>query len=377
MSYNMTNVLGLLFANTHEGSVPELAAKRTTASIPFGGRFRMVDFLLSGMSNSGMSKVGIITRSNYQSLLDHIGSARPWDLARTDGGLTLLAPFGRNNDNGLFKGKLDALSSCLSYIRHTGCEYVVLSDCDLVINPDFTHLLDVHIESGADITAVCHTDNYTEEETKDSACFKVGSNGRVEAVSINRALAGKRTMDLNIYVMKTSLLLSLVEDLVSLGKFSFSVDVIQGKCAELNIHAYEFSGFYRRICDLESYYHANMALLDYKNLSQLNLRERPIYTKDRADAPAKYGYDSKVNNSLVANGCVIEGVVENSILFRGVKVAKGAVVRNSILMQDCSVGENAKVENIITDKNVTVGDGVSVTSAESCPLFIAKGRTVK
>lgn len=377
MSYNMTNVLGLLFANTHEDSVPELSANRTIASIPFGGRFRMVDFLLSGMSNSGMSKVGVITRSNYQSLLDHIGSARPWDLARNDGGLTLLAPFGRNTHTGLFKGKLDALSSCLSYIRHTGCEYVVLSDCDLVINPDFTHLIDVHIESGADITAVCHTDNYTEEETRDAACFKVASNGRVEAVSINRAMAGKRTMDLNIYAMKTSLLISLVEDLVSLGKFSFSTDVLQGMVHELNIHAYEFSGFYRRICDLESYYKANMALLDYKNLSQLMLRERPIYTKDRADAPAKYGFDSAVKNSMVANGCVIEGVVENSILFRGVRVEKGAVVKNSILMQDTVVGKDANVQNIITDKNVTVGDGVSVASAESCPLYIAKGRTVK
>ncbi len=377
MSYNMTNVLGILFANTHDGAVPELAAKRTIASIPFGGRFRMVDFLLSGMSNSGMSKVGIITRSNYQSLLDHIGSARPWDLARTDGGLTLLAPFGRNNDSGLFKGKLDALSSCLSYIRHTGCEYVVLSDCDLVINPDFTHLLDVHIEAGADITAVCHTDTYSEDETRDASCFKVGPSGRVEAVSVNRAMAGKRTMDLNIYVMKTSLLISLVEDLVSLGKFSFSVDVLQGKCAELNIHAYEFSGFYRRICDLESYYHANMALLDPENLSKLILRERPVYTKDRADAPAKYGFDSSVTNSMVANGCVIEGVVENSILFRGVKVEKEAMVKNSILMQDTVVGSGAKVENIVTDKNVVIGDGISVVSAESCPLYIAKDRVVK
>ncbi len=377
MSYNMTNVLGILFANTHEGAVPELAAKRTIASIPFGGRFRMVDFLLSGMSNSGMSKVGIITRSNYQSLLDHIGSARPWDLARTDGGLTLLAPFGRNNDTGLFKGKLDALSSCLSYIRHTDCEYVVLSDCDLVINPDFTHLLDVHIESGADITAVCHTDSYTEEETKDAACFKVGRGGRVEAVAINRAMAGKRTMDLNIYVMKTSLLINLVEDLVSLGKFSFSVDVLQGKYAELDIRAYEFSGFYRRICDLESYYHANMALLEPENLKKLMPRERPVYTKDRADAPAMYGFDSAVRNSLVANGCVIEGVVENSILFRGVKVEKGAVVRNSILMQDTVVGKDTTVSNIVTDKNVEIGDGLSVTSAESCPLYIAKGRILK
>lgn len=376
MSYNMTNVLGILFANSHEESVPELSAKRTMASIPFGGRFRLVDFLLSGMSNSGMSKVGIITRSNYQSLLDHIGSARPWDLARTDGGLTLLAPFGRNQDIGLYKGKLDALYSRLGYIMNAGCEYVVLSDCDLVINPDFSHLMEAHISSGADITAVCHTDVYTEEETREAACFKVSEDGRVELVSINRAMAGRRTMDLNIYVLKVSLLASLVDDLVSLGKYSFSRDVLQAKVGELNIRAYEFSGFYRRICDLESYYNANMALLDHDNLAKLVMSERPVYTKDRADAPAKYGFDSAVKNSLVANGCVIEGVVENSILFRGVKVGKGSVVRNAILMQDTVVGKGTTVSNIVTDKNVTIGDGLTVSSAESCPLYIAKGRTL-
>lgn len=376
MSYNMTNVLGILFANSHEESVPELSAKRTMASIPFGGRFRLVDFLLSGMSNSGMSKVGIITRSNYQSLLDHIGSARPWDLARTDGGLTLLAPFGRNQDIGLYKGKLDALYSRLGYIMNAGCEYVVLSDCDLVINPDFSHLMEAHISSGADITAVCHTDVYTEEETREAACFKVSEHGRVELVSINRAMAGRRTMDLNIYVLKVSLLASLVDDLVSLGKYSFSRDVLQAKVGELNIRAYEFSGFYKRICDLESYYNANMALLDHDNLAKLVMSERPVYTKDRADAPAKYGFDSAVKNSLVANGCVIEGVVENSILFRGVKVGKGSVVRNAILMQDTVVGKGTTVSNIVTDKNVTIGDGLTVSSAESCPLYIAKGRTL-
>ncbi len=376
MSYNMTNVLGILFANTHEGSVPELASKRTMASIPFGGRFRMVDFPLSGMSNSGMSKIGIITRANYQSLLDHIGSARPWDLSRTDGGLTLLAPFGRNTDTGLFRGKLEALYSCISFIRHTDCEYTVLTDCDLVINPDFHHLVDAHIESGADITAVCHTDEYTEEETKDASCFKLGENGRVEAVAINRAMAGRRTMDLNIYVMKTSLLISLVEDLVSLGKYSFSRDVLQEKAGELDIRAYEFDGFYRRICDLDSYYKANMALLDHENLAKLVKSERPVYTKDRADAPARYGFNCSVKNSLIANGCIIEGVVENSILFRGVKVGKGTIVKNAILMQDTVVGKDCCLLNVITDKNVTVNDGQTVTSAESCPLYISKGRTL-
>lgn len=375
MSYNMTNVLGILFASAHEASVSELTANRAMAAIPFGGSFRMVDFLLSAMSNSGMSKVGIITKSNYQSLMDHLGSARQWDLARSDGGLTLLNPFGRTTDSSLFTGKLDALHSCLGYINKTNCEYAVLSDCDMVINPDLTDIVETHIASGADITAVCSTREYTEKETAESSCFKVEGN-RVTEVAINRKMAGIHTMDLNIYVIKVSKLVSLVEDLVSLGKFSFSRDVLQDKCSELDIRVYEYTGFNERVCDMESYFKANMAMLDRTNLSELAMGKSPVYTKDRSDAPARFGFDSSVKNSLIANGCVIEGVVENSVLFRGVKVEKGAIIRNSILMQDTFVSKWATVSNIITDKNVTIGEGLTVSSGESCPLYIPKGRTL-
>lgn len=375
MSYNMTNVLGILFASAHEASVPELTAKRAMAAVPFGGSFRMVDFLLSAMSNSGMSKVGIITKSNYQSLMDHVGSARPWDLARTDGGLTLLNPFGRTTDSSLFTGKLDALYSCLGYIKKTGCEYTVLSDCAMVINPDFSDIVEAHIASGADITAVCSTREYTEEETREASCFNVVGD-KVTEVAINRKMAGVHTMDLNIYVLKTTKLVSLVEDLVSRGKFSFSRDVMQDKCAELDIRVYEYNGFNERISDLNSYFKANMAMLERGNLAELAMGKSPVYTKDRSDAPARYGYDSSVKNSLIANGCVIDGVVENSVLFRGVKVEKGAVIRNAILMQDTVIGKGASVSNIITDKNVTIGEGLTVSSAESCPLYISKGRTL-
>lgn len=376
MSYNMTNVLGIIFANSHDDSLPELSSNRTMGSIPFGGRFRLIDFMLSSMVNSGMSTVGVITKSNYQSLLDHVGSGGQWDLARSDGGLTILPPHARIADEGLYTGKLDALKGALGYIKKQNCEYVIMSNCNVVCNGDFSKQVDAHIASGADITCVVATGDYTASETAVALTYTVDETGRVTETIINPAKAGRHTLGLNIFILKKQLLIDLVEELIPRGKYIFDRDVLQAKVCELNIRTYEFTGYFSRICSLDSYYKANMALLDSENLSRLFINKKPIYTKVRDDAPSKYGLASSVNNSLVADGCVIDGVVENSILFRGVKVAKGAVVKNCILMQDTVIGKNTEVSNIITDKNVKIGDELCISSAEGCPLYIAKRRTL-
>ncbi len=375
MSYNMTNVLGILFANTHDGSLPELSSNRTIASVPFGGRFRLIDFQLSAMVNSGITTVGVITKSNYESLLDHLGSGRNWDLARTDGGLTILPPYARA-DAGMYRGKLDALFNALGYIEKQNCEYVVIGECNMVYSPDYTKIINAHIESGADITCLVSTGDYTAEETVDSITFNVDANGRINEALINCAKAGRHTLGLGIAVLSKELLVKIVTELIPKGKYSLYEDVLQAGNKQLNIRTLEYKGYFSRITSLASYYEASMKLLDPENLGALILKKKPVYTKVRDDAPAKYGLDSAVSNSMVADGCIIDGVVENSILFRGVKVAKGAVVKNCILMQDTAVGENTQVLNIITDKEVTIGGDLCVSSAEGSPLYIAKRRVL-
>ena len=375
MSYNMTNVLGILFANSHDDSIPELSSNRTMGSIPFGGRYRLIDFLLSSMVNSGMSTIGVITKSNYQSLLDHVGSGRQWDLARSDGGLTLLPPYSRDN-TGLYKGKLEALKAASGYIAKTGCEYVIMADCNVIGNGDFAKQVEAHIDSGADITCLTAKGEFTAEETKDAVVFETDSTGRVTETVINPTKAGNYNLCLNVYIIKTSLLSDLVNDLVPRGKNSFDKDVLQAMAQSLDIRTYEYTGYYSRICCLDSYYKANMALLKAENLSKLVLKKRPVYTKVRDDAPSKYGLESNVTNSLVADGCVIDGIVENSILFRGVKVAKGAVVKDCILMQDTEIGKGTELSNIITDKNVKIGSELCISSAKGSPLYISKKRVL-
>ncbi len=375
MSVNMKNVLGIVFANMHDMTVESLTQKRTMGSILFGGRYRLIDFPLSNMVNSGITTVGVVTKHNYQSLLDHMGNGRSWDLSRKTGGLHILPPFG-NNESTLYRGRLEALYGAASFIMHAPQEYVVMSDCDVVVNIDYRPIVDFHIESGADITVVTSTGKLSSYETKQSTFMTVDSQSRVQDVLIHSGLEGTGALNLNMYVVKKDFLLDIVKSNISKGFYSFERDVLQAKKKELKIMSYDYQGYFKQIFSILSYYNANMDLLDNKNRKALFNISAPIYTKLKDNAPVKYGLDSKVTNSLIADGCVIDGEVENCVLFRGVKIGKGSVVKNSILMQDTVVGENAKIDYAITDKNVVVSNGRNLSSSETYPIYVAKDASV-
>lgn len=375
MDVNMGNVLGLIFANMHDGTLGDLTEKRTMGSVLFGGRYRLIDFPLSNMVNSGISEVGVVTKSNYQSLLDHLGSGREWDLSRKKGGLYIIPPFG-NVDSKLYRGRIEALYGAMGFIKHSLAEYIVISDCDIITNMDFKPIVKQHVESGADITVVAHTGAYYAEDIKKSTVFNVGEDGYVKSVLIQPDLSGTCTTSLNIFVMKKDFLIDMIQDAMARGNVSFERNILQEKCVELKIKTFEYSNYFSKITNLQSYFKANMELLNAENSHSLYLPKRPIYTKVSDNAPAKYDLNCSVNNSLVADGCIIEGEVENSILFRGVKVGKGAKVKNSILMQGTEVGDNAEVNYLITDKDVKISDNHILTSAPTYPMYVGKGASV-
>ena len=375
MAINMANVLGLVFANMHDRTVAELTKSRTMGSILFGGRYRLIDFPLSNMVNSGMSEVGVITKSNYQSLLDHLGSAREWDLSRKKGGLHILPPFG-HIETGLYRGRLEALYGAMGFIKASLCEYVVLSDCDVVTNMDFRPIVTEHIDSGADITVVTTSGIFSSGETLSSTVVAVGTENRIHDVIVRGPISGQCTISLNIFVMKKDFLIDLLQNFVPRGLYSFETDVLQAKVKDFKIVSYNYDNFYRKIFSLDSYYKANLDLIDIENSKALFVPKRPIYTKVRDNAPSKYGLESSVTCSLIADGCVIEGEVENCVLFRGVKVGKGTKVKNSILMQDTVIGKDCEISNIITDKNVNICDNRLLTSSALYPMFIGKGASV-
>lgn len=375
MDVNMGNVLGLVFANMHDTTLGDMTKNRTMGSVMFGGRYRLIDFPLSNMVNSGISEVGVITKSNYQSLLDHLGSAREWDLARKNGGLYILPPFG-NVESTLYRGRIEALYGAMSFIKHSRAKYVILSDCDVVTNIDYKPIVAAHIESGADITAVAHTGVYSSDDIKTSTVFNVDADKKVTSVLINPDISGTCTTSLNVFVMSMDFLIETVNDAMARGNVSFERNILQEKCRELKIKIYEYDNYFSKLNSPESYFKSNMALLEPENARKLFVPKRSIYTKVSDNAPVKYDLDSKVSNSLIADGCIIEGEVENSVLFRGVKVGKGAKVKNCILMQGTVVGDNAELNYLITDKNVSICENHILTSSPQYPMYVGKGASV-
>lgn len=375
MDVNMGNVLGLVFVNMHDTTLGDMTKNRTMGSVMFGGRYRLIDFPLSNMVNSGISEVGVITKSNYQSLLDHLGSAREWDLARKKGGLYILPPFG-NVESTLYRGRIEALYGAMSFIKHSRAKYVILSDCDVVTNIDYKPIVAAHIESGADITAVAHTGVYSSDDIKTSTVFNVDADKNVTSVLINPDISGTCTTSLNVFVMSMDFLIETVNDAMARGNVSFERNILQEKCRELKIKIYEYDNYFSKLNSPESYFKSNMALLEPENARKLFVPKRSIYTKVSDNAPVKYDLDSKVSNSLIADGCIIEGEVENSVLFRGVKVGKGAKVKNCILMQGTVVGDNAELSYLITDKNVSICENHILTSSPQYPMYVGKGASV-
>lgn len=366
-----TSAIGIIFSNMHEETVPELVRRRTMASIPYGGRYRIVDFTLSNMVNSGITTVGLMANNNYRSLIDHIGSGKDWDLARKDGGLILLPPFSEKHGK-LYTTRLEALSSLTGFLGRRKEKYVVLTDCDGVAKFDISDIIKYHESKNADITLVSHHGRVGNRA--DFMLVNANESGRITEITLSPRLdeGTKADIFVNLMVIDRQFLLSLVEDSITHGFTSFESDILVKQLDSLKIYRYDFKGYYAGIDSMSAYYKHNMELLEKEVRDEL-FGERDIYTKVRDSAPTKYGENAVVKNSLISDGCEIEGVVENCILFRGVKVSKGAIVKNSIIMQDNYIGANTSLNCVITDKNVVISDRKTLSGCSELPYFIQKG----
>ncbi|MGN0373236.1 MAG: glucose-1-phosphate adenylyltransferase subunit GlgD [Enterocloster sp.] len=374
------NALGIIFPNSYDTLVPELVGERLMASIPFASRYRMVDFILSSMVNCGIDNISLIVRKNYHSLMDHLGSGREWDLTRKNGGLNIVPPFAEKSVK-VYNGRVEALASILTFLKHQKEKYVVMADTNIAANFDFRAMLDAHIESGADVT-VAYAE--TEVPAADMEAYAVNKamyytlnieDGKVKKIYINSQEPGIQNYSMNIYIMDRELLVDQINTAFVRGYSYFERDILAPQLEKLNVHAYKYDGYFARISDVKSYFAENMKLLDDNNLDALFSGD-PIYTKIRDDNPTRYINGSSVKNIMAADGCVIEGEVENSILFRGVKVGKGAKVKNCVLMQDTVVEAGASVEYIISDKNVTITAGKEIKGSDTFPVYIAKHQIV-
>ena len=373
---------GIIFSNIHDNNIPELTRLRTIASVPFACRYRFIDFTLSNMVNSNIYNISVITSYNYQSLMDHIGSGKDWDLARRSGGIKILPPniaaYANPYENKR-NTRLDSLKSVIASISRIKDDYVVLSDCDVICNVDFNDIIRYHQETGANMTVAVKRVTLTPENSKTSVVFNSDENGRInEVIPYPTEYDGQADISLNIIVMKTSDLQQMVVEAQTRGYSSLTRDVIARCCGYKDFRVYRYDGYFAAVTSFADYYQHSMELISDPTVrdSLFGVKNRPVYTKVRNSAPTYYAVGSSVKNSMVADGCFIEGTVENSIIFRGAKIGRNATVKNSIIMQDTIVGDGAFLNCVITDKNAVIRDQRMLCGAETQPFYVSKGKMI-
>ena len=371
----MKGLHGIIFSYEKENGLRELIENRVHGSVPFGGDYRIIDFILSSMVNAGITDVGVIMHGKCQSLLDHLGSGKSWDLSRNYGGLTLLPAFAyneRSHGDGQFRGRVEALYSVMNYLKSIRQDYVVLSDSDTIINMPLEDVLARHIATGADITAVCTAAGGDGQDTY----FRLDGGGRITDTAYELYTpSGYRC--LNIFVLRTELLVQLVTERISRNGYSLRRNILQEMGNRLKLYGYVYDGYAAHISTLQNYYDRSMELLDTGVRGRLFCPERPVYGKEN-DSPSSYiDPEGGCVNSLVADGCDIQGSVKNCVLFRNVRIEKGASVENCILFKDTVVKRGAVLRGVITDKYVTISENVTLMGHERYPIVIAKGATVQ
>lgn len=376
----MKNTLGIIIGFDGNNDLRELSEHRPVASVPFGGRYRVIDFMMSNLVNSGCYQVAVLMRDKYQSLLDHLGSGKDWDLSRKRGGMFLLPPnaFAPKSSPLVtenYRTSLEALGSISDMLNKNKSEHVLICSADIVANIPLDEVMKEHKKSEADVTIVC-TKN--PEGGAFDMFLDLSPRHEVEDIRNGDNMGGKcKYKSMGIYIMKRKYLQSLLSDCVTHNLRSFERDAMQHVFKRGDkVHGYVFDKYSAKIENVKGYFSASMDMLDKDIRDQVFLKNRPILTKIYDEAPAYYGEDAEVSDSLIADGSRIEGTVENSIIFRGCTIAKDAIVKDSIVLPNSSIGEGVELSYVVTDKGVTVRENRKMMGSATYPVAIAKNATV-
>lgn len=364
----LNDYMGILTLNETETDIRSLTTNRPLASIPIAGRYRVIDFILSNMVNSGIQNIGIFTQSNSRSLTDHLGTGKPWDLNRKLDGLFLF----NYNINGSINYNIKMLINNMDYLYKSRQKNIILASSYMICNIDFNQAVKNHDNSKKDITVIYTKVNNADKNLINCDVLNINENNKVISVGKNIGVDKKANISMEMFIMKKEILIDLIYKCIQTGYYSTLKDSIYQNIDSLNVNAYEFNGYIECINSIKRYYIANMDMLNLKTTKELFFKNGVIYTKTKDEAPTKYVNGSNVTNSLIANGCIIEGSVENSILSRHVFIHKNAEVKNSIILQNCEIKSGAKLNNVIIDKNVIINRNKQLKGTPEFPLVIEK-----
>lgn len=369
----MSDALGIIITGGRKESMKELVAKRSVSAIPVAGKYRAIDFVLSNMINAGIDKVGIVTQYSFRSLMDHLGSGKEWDLDRRNNGLFIFPPFLAGEDSGWYRGSADGMYNNLTFLKRSQEEYVIITTGNCVYKMDFNLLLKAHVENGADLTVMVRDmSDLDPEELENFGIVNMNEEGRIVDLQ-EKPMNPKGTIaSTGVYVIKRDLLIELLVESHAHGHYDFVKDIIIRKLDSLVIKGYTFEGYWRTMSSVSMFYKTNMEMIEPSIREEVFGGRGRIFTKVKDETPTKYNEEALVSHSIIADGCIIEGEVYNSVLSRGVKVGRGSVVRNSIIMQDSVIGENVELDYVVFDKEVQIGNSKVLKGELSYPTIVGK-----
>ena len=370
----MSDFHGIIYAYGTTPELGELVKSRTASSMPFCGRYRLIDFALSSMANAGIHNVGVIMQRDYQSLLDHIGSGKDWDMDRRIGGLKMLPPFGLPEyHTGNYTGTIEALNAVSTYVRGIKEKYVVMMHGNLAANLDFADVIESHVKSGAEITAICTdlTPEYKHHR------YVVDADGFARGMVFNQTEAGQGKASLEAYVISKELLVAMMDACAAANHYHFHRDAIAAYLASGGkINIYMHKGYARRIMSTLSYFKASMDMLDKEKRAELFPADRPVRSKSNEAVSTYYGEGSVSRNSLVADGCIIEGELTNCIVFSDCRIEKGAKLSDSIIMRGGVIREGVNLTAVIADKNCEIEAFQTLMGNAKLPIVIPKNSKI-
>ncbi|MBQ2276005.1 MAG: glucose-1-phosphate adenylyltransferase subunit GlgD [Lachnospiraceae bacterium] len=357
-------VLGIILAGGNNNKMDQLVEKRAVAAMPIAGSFRSIDFALSSMTNSGIQKVAILTQYNARSLNEHLSSSKWWDFGRKKGGLYVFTPTITNENSHWYRGTADAIYQNLTYLKNSHEPYVVIAAGDGIYKLDYNKVLEYHIEKKADITVVCKEMQPEWDDLTRFGIVKTDDENRIISLEEKPKVVTSHLVSTGIYILRRRQLIELVEEAVEKGGYNLVTDILIDAVQSRRVYSYKMDSYWSNMSTVQAYYKTNMDFLN-KDIRDYFYREYPsIYSKIDDLPPAKFNGGAVVKNSLISSGCIINGNVTDSVLFKKVFVGNNCTIKNSIILNDVYIGDNTYIENCIVESRDTIRPNSNYTASE-------------